>query len=466
MSPEAPPQPAHQTLAQQLRENLRGLEPGTRLPAVRELVARYGVSPVTVHKALRQLAQQGLVVVRPGSGTYVAERRIAQEDYGWQEVALGQPPDPTTGIRELMGPAKAGMLPLGEAYPDRSLTALKEIQAAVRRVARRLEVWDWAPAEGLESLRSVVAGELGAGFTSRDVQITPGAQAALSTAFRALAAPGSPILMESPTYPGAIGVARSLGLNPIPVPVDAQGVRPELLQEAFAKSGARVFYCQPLHANPSGAVLSPERRKTVLRVAEAAGAFVVENDYARELSFEAEAPPPLAALEPSRVVYIRSFSKTTAPGLRVAAVVAKGPAGSRIRSLRVLDDHFVSLLLQEVAVDVLTAPSRRTHLQRLRAELRRRRDAALELLRELLPQLRPWTIPTGSVFLWLRLPEGWDDVEASRRAMLAGVQVFPGRIFFPGEPSGPFLRLSYAAVGVEGLREGITRLAEALEARG
>ncbi|RIH88211.1 PLP-dependent aminotransferase family protein [Calidithermus roseus] len=457
--------PAHQTLAQQLKETLRGLEPGSRLPTVRELVAQYGVSPVTVNKALSQLTQQGLVVVRPGSGTYVAERKAAQEDYGWQEIALGQRLDPTAGIRELMVPAKAGMIPLGEAYPDRSLTALKEIQAATRRVARRLEVWDWAPAEGLESLRSVVAGELGAGTTSRDVQITPGAQAALSTVFRALAAPGSPILMESPTYPGAIGVARSLGLSPIPVPMDAHGVRPELLQEAFAQSGARVFYCQPLHSNPSGAVLSPERRRAVLRVAEAAGAFVVENDYARGLSFEGDPPAPLTTLEPSRVVYIRPFSKTTAPGLRVAAIVARGPAASRIRSLRVLDDHFVSALLQEVAVDVLTSPSRRTHLQRLQNELRRRRDSALEHLREFLPQLRPWSLPTGSVFLWLRLPEGWDDVEVSRRAMLAGVQVFPGRIFFPGEPSGPFLRLSYAAVGAEGLREGIARLAEALEAR-
>jgi DNA-binding transcriptional MocR family regulator len=460
------PQPAHLVLAQQLREKLRGLEPGARLPTVRELVAQCGVSPVTVNKALSQLAQQGLVVVRPGSGTYVAERKATQEDYGWQEIALGQRLDPTAGIRELMVPAKAGMVPLGEAYPDRSLTALKEIQAATRRVARRLEVWDWAPAEGLESLRSVVAGELGAGITSRDVQITPGAQAALSTVLRALAAPGSPILMESPTYPGAIGVARSLGLNPIPVPMDAQGVRPELLQEAFAQSGARVFYCQPLHSNPSGAVLSLERRRAVLQVAGAAGAFVVENDYARGLTFEGEALPPLATLEPGRVVYVRPFSKTTAPGLRVAAIVAKGPAASRIRSLRVLDDHFVSALLQEVAVDVLTSPSRRAHLQRLQNELRRRRDAALEHLREFLPQLRPWKVPSGSVFLWLRLPEGWDDVEVSRRAMLAGVQVFPGRIFFPGEPSGPFLRLSYAAVGVEGLRDGLGRLAEALGARG
>lgn len=460
------PRPAHHLLAQQLKEQLRGLEPGSRLPTVRELVARYGVSPVTVNKALGHLAQQGLVVVRPGSGTYVAEARPAPEDYGWQEVALGQRLDPTAGIRDLMVPAKAGMIPLGEAYPDRSLTALREIQAATRRVARRLEVWDWAPAEGLESLRSVVAGELGAGVTSRDVQITPGAQAALSTVFRALAAPGSPLLMESPTYPGAVGVARSLGLNPVPVPTDAEGVRPDLLQEAFAKSGARVFYCQPLHANPSGAVLSAERRRAVLRVAEAAGAFVVENDYARGLTFEGEAPPPLAALEPARVVYVRPFSKTTAPGLRVAAVVAKGPAGSRIRSLRVLDDHFVSALLQEVAVDVLTSPSRRAHLQRLQAELRRRRDSALEHLRQALPQLRPWRVPTGSVFLWLRLPEGWDDVEVSRRAMLAGVQVFPGRIFFPGEPSGAFLRLSYAAVPPEGLEEGIRRLAEALRARG
>ncbi|KIF04602.1 GntR family transcriptional regulator, partial [Streptomyces sp. RSD-27] len=157
---------------------------------------------------------------------------------------------------------------------------------------------------------------------------------------RALAPPGAPVLVESPTYPGLLSIARASGCRPVPVPVDADGVRPELLAAAFEATGARVFVCQPLFQNPTGAVLSAERRPEVLRIARAAGAFVVEDDYARNLAHEDAGPLPatLAAEDADGiVVHVRSLTKATSPSLRVGALAARGPVLDRLRAIQVVD---------------------------------------------------------------------------------------------------------------------------------
>ncbi len=132
-------------------------------------------------------------------------------------------------------------------------------------------------------------------MTAKDVLITSGAQAALSTAFRAIVLAGAAVLVESPTYIGALAVARGAHLRAVPVPVDQDGVRPDLLADAFAATRARVFYCQSMFQNPTGSVLSPERRSAVLAIAQDAGAFVIEDDFARWLPHRTTAPPPLAS---------------------------------------------------------------------------------------------------------------------------------------------------------------------------
>ena len=124
------------------------------------------------------------------------------------------------------------------------------------RAARRPAAWSRGPVEGLEELRAWFAREAGGHVRAHDVVVCPGGQAALSTAFRALAAPGEPVLVESPTYQGAVAAARAAGLRAVPVPADATACGPDLLADAFALTGARVFYCQPLYANPHGATLS------------------------------------------------------------------------------------------------------------------------------------------------------------------------------------------------------------------
>src|SRR6185503_2231691 len=169
-----------------------------------------------------------------------------------------------------------------------------------------------------------------------------------------------------------------------------------------------------------------------------------------------------AADRDGHVVYLRSLTKSAAPGLRIAAVGARGAAGARLRAVRLVDDLFVSGPLQEAALDLVTSPAWRRHLRRLRAALRERRDALAGAVERNVPDLRVTGLPAGGLHLWAALPDDVDDVAAAAAAAARGVVVYPGRPWFPADPPGPFLRLTFAAAPPEALDEGARRLAVAI----
>ncbi|MEV4141365.1 PLP-dependent aminotransferase family protein, partial [Dactylosporangium sp. NPDC049742] len=331
--------------------------------------------------------------------------------------------------------------------------------AALAGAARQPAAWQRGPVEGREDLRAWFARTAGGELRAEDMNICPGGQSALSTAFRALCAPGDPILVEAPTYLGALAAARAAGLRVVPVPADAEGVRPDLLEAAFRRTGARLFYCQPLYANPHGATLAAARRPEVMAAVRNAGAFLLEDDYARDLAIDGDPPRPLVADDPhGHVVYLRSLTKSAAPGLRVAAIGARGAAGARLRAARVLDDFFVAGPLQQAALDLVTSPAWPRHLKALRTELRARREALTEALAVHVPTLRTPLVPAGGLHVWARLPQGMDDVAVTNEAAARQVVVFPGRPWFAAEPDGAYLRLTFAAAPPNQLREGVRRL--------
>ncbi|MGW5418594.1 aminotransferase-like domain-containing protein, partial [Actinomadura geliboluensis] len=346
--------------------------------------------------------------------------------------------------------------------PVAGQVALGRRDVARRRAARRPDAWAMPPLGGLPELRAWFARTIGGAVTPADVLITSGGQQSLTTVLRALLPPGAPLLVESPTYLGVLSVARASGLHPVPVPMDADGIRPDLLAEAFALSGARVLYCQPAFHNPTGAVLSAERRARVLDVARAAGAFVVEDDFARHLGIVPPPPPLIADDADGRVVHIASLTKATAPSLRIAAVAARGPVAARIRATQLVEEFFPARPLQETLLELVSSPGWPRHLRAVRAALPVRRDALLGALARDLPELRV-NRPAGGLHVWARLPDGADDAAVAEAALRAGVLVSAGRPFFPAEAPAPYLRLSYGtAAGEPELAEGVRRLATVL----
>jgi len=284
---------------------------------------------------------------------------------------------------------------------------------------------------------------------------------------RSVATAGSAVLVESPTYLGALAIARAAGLTAVPVPVDEQGVRPEMLAEAFAATGARVLYCQPNFQNPTGAVMSKARRVEVLDVAASAGAFVIEDDWARWLGHDTPAPAPMISYDPDgRVIHIKSLTKTTAPSVRLGALIARGPVAERVRSLRLVDDLFVAQPLQETALEFVTSSAWQRHLSALSSALRARRQVMLDAIAVHLPELRVIGQPTGGFYVWVELPAGTDEVALASAATAGGVHIAYGRPFFAAEPPGAYLRLSFAAPAeTADIVEGVRRLAAACRGR-
>lgn len=468
-------------LAGVLRGELNRYSEGEKLPSSRALVDRFRVSPVTVSRALAALAAEGLVVTRPGAGAFRAVPHgpaVRLGDTSWQQVALSvETPGESvprsvdaSGVLATLSEPPPGVIELNGGYLHPTLQPERALAAALARAGRRPGAWGRPPVEGVGELRAWFARQISgpAGtVNASDVLITAGGQSALTAALRALAPPGAPVLVESPTYPGMLAAARASGLRPVPVPADERGVRTDLLAEAFAASGARVFVCQPLFQNPTGAVLADERRGEVLRVAREAGAFVIEDDFARRLAHEdaSPLPPTLAADDPDGiVVHVCSLTKATSASLRVGALAARGPVLDRLRAIQVVDSFFVPRPVQEAALELVGSPAWPRHLRNIAAQLRTRREALLTALARELPGLTVEFVPPGGYHMWLRLPDGTDESALVAAALRAGVALAAGRPYFSAEPPAPHLRLSFAAVaGPAELAEGVSRLRRACE---
>ncbi|TDQ53235.1 aminotransferase-like domain-containing protein [Actinorugispora endophytica] len=435
-----------------LREWIASAPPGARLPSTRALVARYGASPVTVQKALRALAAQGMVESRPGVGTFVRAVRVARpNDYAWQTAALGSPPHRAPGLSTALRTAPNDVIALHSGYPDRELLPERLVRAAFARAARGGTAVSRPPAAGLPELQAWFAAELGAaapvGVTPpapSDTVVLPGSQSGLSTVFRALVGADRPLLMESPTYWGAILAATQAGVRVVPVPSGVHGPDPEELARAFESTGARAFYAQPNFANPTGAQWPPALVDRVLDTVRHHGAFLVEDDWAHDFGITADPHPAAARDDSGHVVYLRSLTKSVSPAVRIAGIVARGPARQRILVDAQAESMYVSGMLQSVALDVVTQPAWRTHLRGLRQQLAARRDLLVDALREHAPTACPEALPRGGLNLWVRLPDATDLSRLVRDCEAAGVVVAPGDEWFPAEPTGAYLRLNYS----------------------
>ena len=361
----------------------------------------------------------------------------------------------------------AGGMPYVEALP---LDALAETTSRLLR-ERGAQALQYGSGQGDGILREQiidVMSDVGVSAHPDDVIVTSGSQMALDLVVRIFCNPGDVVLVEAPSYVGALGIFRSYECDVVHVPMDAEGLVPEALDEAISKvrdSGrtVKLIYTIPSFHNPAGITQPAQRRKEILDIALRENLLILEDDPYALLGFEGTVPRAIRADDSEQVVYLGSFSKTLASGLRVGWAVA--PHGVREKLVLAAEAAVLcpSNFTQGVVSEFLATQPWRDQVDIFRDIYRERRDALLESLDTLMPPGTEWTRPAGGFYSWLTLPEQLDATAMLPRAVSALVAYVPGTGFFSDGQGHRNLRLSYCYPEPERIREGVRRLAGVME---
>jgi 2-aminoadipate transaminase len=389
----------------------------------------------------------------------------------------------SSAIRELLKLSErpglisfAGGLPAAEVFP------VQRFQEACQKVlaTNAGPALQYGATEGYEPLREMIARHMARYAilaTVENVLITSGSQQALDLIGKLLINSGDRVLVEAPTYLGALQAFNGYGAQYLSVPIDDDGLRTDLL-EASLRLGPKFMYILPNFQNPAGVTLSQERRHQLIGLADKYGIPIVEDDPYGQLRYEGEHLAPLVVLDRENlrrdngfsignVIYLSTFSKTLAPGLRLGWIVAPPKIISKLVQLKQAADLHTSTFGQCVAFEVARGGFLDQHVKLIRGVYRERRDVMLQALKEFFPPEVTWTRPQGGLFLWVTLPEGMDSQSLFTSALAENVAFVPGDSFYAG--NGPescrHLRLNFSHPDPEQIREGIRRLAVAVKSQ-
>jgi 2-aminoadipate transaminase len=277
--------------------------------------------------------------------------------------------------------------------------------------------------------------------------------------------PGDAVLVEEPSYLAALQAFQLAGAEVVPVPCDDHGLDPDAVAALAARHGARLLYTVPTFQNPTGRTLPLARRTALVEVAARAGLWVLEDDPYGELRYAGEPEPALASLPGAedRVLALSTLSKVAAPGLRIGWVRAPETLRRPLTVAKQAADLHSSTVDQAAAARWLAVVDLEAHLRVLREAYGARRDALLGGLAAALPPGSVHNRPEGGMFVWARLPDGWDADRLLRRALERDVAFVPGAPFFAGPPDRATLRLSFTAHPPAEIEEGLRRLRAAWE---
>jgi 2-aminoadipate transaminase len=293
------------------------------------------------------------------------------------------------------------------------------------------------------------------------VLITSGSQQGLDLVAKVMLERGTSAAVEAPTYLGALQAFAPYEPDVATVPCDALGPLPDALTAA---RGARLLYLLPNFQNPTGRCIPADRRVQIVQAAQALRLPLLEDDPYGDLWFEAPPPPPLATLWPEGTVYLGSFSKILAPGLRLGYVVAPPPLFDRLVQAKQAADLHSSTFAQHLVYEVLQSGMLHTHLARARQSYRARRDAMSAALERHLRGLAQWVVPGGGMFFWLQLPPRLDAAALLPLAVAQGVSFVPGAAFFAGAAQHHTLRLSFVTETPQRIEQGVAALAAVVHA--
>ena len=385
----------------------------------------------------------------------------------------------TSAIRELFKLlGKPGIISFAGGFPDSAMFDVDGLRQASQQALSDNPgaALQYGATEGHEPLRAQLAAFMQAkgvqGLAGSDLIVTTGSQQALDLLGKTLVDPGDKVIVEGPTFLATIQCFRLYGAQVVGAPIDGEGVQVDRLEALLAEHRPKFIYLIPTFGNPSGALLSLQRRLRILELAVKYQTLIVEDDPYGDLYFDQAPPPSLLALSAqvpgSRelIAYCGSLSKVLSPGLRVGWLVGPAALLARATMCKQFSDAHTSTFAQATAAAYLAAGRMPATLDEVRRVYARRARTMVEALRRELGDAIEFTAPQGGLFVWARLTGAGgalaDAGELARRAIEQGVAFVPGTPFFATDPDKASLRLSFATADEDKIREGVARLARAL----
>lgn len=474
-------EPLYLQISDQIRERIRrgDLAPGTRLPPERRLAETLGVNRGTIVNAYRELAVGGFVVGRVGYGTVVASPEFNQtapprgeSAIPWDQIIAPMSQDPDDPLlRDVMTiSTRKGVISFANGIPSPSLYPVDTIRRLYNEAldAAGQTLLQHCPVEGYPPLRRAIATWMGTGerpVDPSDILVVAGSQQGLYLIARALLEPGDLVVVESATYLGALQVFQAAGARLLPIPLDGDGMRVDLIEDLVPRRRPKLIYTLPTFQNPTSTTMSLERRRRLLALAARFQIPVVEDDPYGALCYEGESLPSLQALdEDGTVIHLSTVSKIISPGLRIGWISGPRPIIERLAVLKQIVDLDTNPLAQWVVSAFIERGLLTRHLDWLRVEYPRRRDRMLDALERHCSHTMAWSRPPGGFYVWCQLLGGRRTRDLLPESARRGVVFAPGRSFHPDRAGEATLRLSFAFPDESTIAEGIARIAASIAA--
>lgn len=451
---------------------LRGeLAPGSLLPTERRLAEQLNINRTTVSVAYDELRSKGLIRSIQGSGTRISEDAWGMDfrapDWaGYMSQGIYQPTLPMVRrIWEENRQPENINLARGEMSPE--LWPTRQLQTIVSHLPPNVQLGYGDP-RGEESLRATLtkhlASENGIQVPANRILITAGSQQGLLLVTQSLLRAGDAVALEKPSYAYSLPLFASAGIRMFPIPVDDDGLVPEEVVTLHRRHKIRMLFITPTYQNPTGTVLTPERRRRLIDICTDLRIPIVEDDAHGSLTLNgsSQRPKPLASLAGAdqQVIYLGTLSKTFAPGLRVGWMTGPKSVIDRISGVREQMDFGISGITQAIAEQVLTTSVWEQNIRRLRSKLTERRNIMVAAIRRHFGDRLQFSIPQGSYHIWAKLKQPMRDKELIETGIRHGVVVVPGSVY--GADRG-YVRLTYTSSLEAEIEEGVRRLYEALK---
>lgn len=462
-------------IAEKIQENL--LPAGTKLPPERDLAKQFKVSRTTAINAYRHLEAQGLVEIRAGSGTYICRDTDTLPSHTfsmpWNQLVVPHLKTPISSIlRSIIATPdneKSHTIALAAGLPDPAFYPLQAFEELFQRYSDRLDpaTLGYISTEGYQPLRQTLAEicqKKGITAAAENILISSGAQQALYLCSKILLQPGDHVIVETPTYLGAIQIFQSSAAKILSLPYTADGrLDLAMFEDYLIRYRPKLFYTIPTHQNPSGRVMPLAERQQLLELAARHRLIIIEDDPYSELSYDRVPPPSLKALDPyGGVLYLGTCSKVLLPGLRTGWVVGPQIIINRLAQEKQYDDLHTNTLTQWLLHLYLQEGRLAHHLDRVRPEYKKRRNVLADSLKHFCGDAITFSIPDGGFHLWCTLKKQITSHTLLHEASKAGLSFVPGEAFYVDQSGYDKLRLCFASHDTDDLHEAARRLGKLL----